>query len=57
LTREFFIIRHGETDFNLQGIVQGRGVDPSLNETGRRQANQFYEYYKNEDLKESILHH
>lgn len=48
MTKEIFIIRHGETDFNLQGIVQGRGVNPSLNETGRNQAALFYEQYKNE---------
>lgn len=34
----FFLVRHGETDFNLQGMVQGRGVDTPLNETGIRQA-------------------
>lgn len=34
----FFLVRHGETDFNLKGIVQGRGVDTPLNETGRQQA-------------------
>lgn len=34
----FFLVRHGETDFNLKGIVQGRGVDTPLNTTGIRQA-------------------
>jgi len=48
LLKELFIIRHGETDLNLQGIVQGRGVDPPLNETGRKQAQLFCEYYRNE---------
>lgn len=38
-----YILRHGQTDFNLQGIVQGSGVDSSLNETGRTQAHHFYE--------------
>ncbi|MEZ4699528.1 MAG: histidine phosphatase family protein [Rhodothermales bacterium] len=33
-----FLVRHGETDFNRQRIVQGRGVDVPLNETGRLQA-------------------
>lgn len=46
MSRELFIIRHGETDLNLQGIVQGRGVDPSLNDTGKNQADLFYEHYK-----------
>ena len=33
-----FLVRHGETDFNRQGIVQGRGVNSPLNETGMAQA-------------------
>ena len=33
-----FLVRHGETDFNNQGIVQGRGVNTSLNDTGLAQA-------------------
>ena len=33
-----FLVRHGETDYNLQGIVQGRGVNTGLNRTGRQQA-------------------
>ena len=40
-----YIIRHGETDFNVQGIVQGSGVDTDLNDTGRKQARLFYEKY------------
>ncbi len=32
------IIRHGETDYNLQNRIQGRGIDAPLNETGIRQA-------------------
>lgn len=33
-----YLVRHGETDPNRLGIVQGRGIDAALNETGRRQA-------------------
>ena len=43
---KLYLIRHGETDFNLKGIVQGGGVDSDLNETGKRQARAFFEYYK-----------
>ncbi len=32
-------MRHGETDLNKNGRVQGRGVDSSLNEAGRIQSN------------------
>lgn len=42
-----YIIRHGETDMNRQGIVQGNGVDSELNATGRKQAHLFYQYYNN----------
>jgi probable phosphoglycerate mutase len=41
-----YILRHGQTDYNLQGIVQGGGVDTSLNDTGRKQAQAFHEAYK-----------
>ena len=39
-------MRHGQTDLNLRGIVQGSGVDSSLNDTGRAQAAAFYDMYK-----------
>lgn len=43
--KTIYIIRHGETDFNKQGIIQGSGIDSDLNETGRHQAEQFYKAY------------
>lgn len=46
VTKKIYLIRHGETDFNLKGIVQGSGVDTSLNDTGRKQAAAFYQTYK-----------
>ena len=42
-----YIIRHGETDLNRKGIVQGSGVDSELNRIGHNQARLFFEYYKN----------
>lgn len=32
------IARHGETDYNKKGLLQGRGIDAPLNEQGRSQA-------------------
>lgn len=40
------LIRHGETDYNKQGIVQGGGVDSDLNEQGLAQGKAFFETYK-----------
>lgn len=45
-TKKIYLIRHGQTDFNLNGIVQGSGVDTDLNETGRKQAEAFFSIYK-----------
>lgn len=44
--KEIYIIRHGETNYNKEGIVQGRGIDADLNDTGQDQAEAFWEYYK-----------
>ena len=33
-----YLTRHGETDANAAGLVQGRGMDPDLNAVGRAQA-------------------
>lgn len=41
-----YLIRHGETDYNVQGIVQGGGVDSDLNENGHKQGKAFFEAYK-----------
>lgn len=47
MKREITIVRHGETEFNKSGIIQGRGVNSSLNETGKKQSSSFYNQYKN----------
>jgi probable phosphoglycerate mutase len=45
-SKKIYLIRHGQTDYNLQNIVQGSGVDTSLNDLGRAQANAFFQSYK-----------
>jgi probable phosphoglycerate mutase len=45
-TKKIYLIRHGQTDFNLKGIVQGSGVDAPLNEKGQSQAQAFFETYQ-----------
>jgi len=53
--KELFIVRHGQTDFNKARIIQGRGIDSSLNEKGNWQAKQFYEHYKNENFEVAVI--
>ena len=38
MTKKFFIFRHGQTNFNLQGRYQGQKFDLPLNERGIQQA-------------------
>jgi broad specificity phosphatase PhoE len=45
-TKKVYLVRHGQTDFNLRNIVQGSGVDTDLNDTGRKQAEAFFQAYK-----------
>ncbi|MCS6819002.1 MAG: histidine phosphatase family protein [Chitinophagales bacterium] len=47
ILKELYIIRHGQTDHNAKGIVQGRGVNLPLNETGVEQSLLFFKHYKN----------
>lgn len=44
--KTLYIIRHGQTTHNLEGIVQGSGIDSDLNHTGQMQAQAFYETYQ-----------
>ena len=45
LSKTIYLIRHGETDYNRRGVVQGSGIDADLNELGHAQAAAFYEAY------------
>lgn len=44
--KKIYIIRHGQTDYNKNGMVQGSGIDAPLNEEGYRQAELFWQAYK-----------
>lgn len=44
--KKIYLIRHGQTDYNLKSIVQGSGVDTDLNARGRAQAEAFFNAYK-----------
>lgn len=45
-SKKIYLVRHGQTNYNLNKIVQGSGIDAPLNETGRKQADIFYETFK-----------
>jgi len=47
MNKTIYIIRHGETDLNFRGVVQGKGMNTDLNDLGRSQAEAFYRYYEN----------
>lgn len=44
--KKIYLVRHGQTDFNLKGVVQGSGIDAPLNATGLAQARAFFERYQ-----------
>lgn len=46
MKKSFYFIRHGQTDLNLKGIVQGRGVNSPLNTIGFEQAKAFFMAYQ-----------
>ena len=43
--KTIYLIRHGQTEQNRTGIIQGSGIDSELNQTGREQAQAFFERY------------
>ncbi|MBL7052102.1 MAG: histidine phosphatase family protein [Nanoarchaeota archaeon] len=47
---KLILVRHGETDANLSGIVQGGDSNNYLNETGINQAKKVAEVLKNEKI-------
>ena len=47
-SKTIYVLRHGQTDLNLKGMVQGRGVNSSLNDTGRQQALLTFQYFKDQ---------
>jgi broad specificity phosphatase PhoE len=46
ILKTLYIVRHGQTELNRLGIVQGRGRDTDLNDEGKKQAYLFYNDYK-----------
>ena len=49
-SKKIYLVRHGQTDYNLNGIVQGSGIDAPLNQTGIKQSDAFFSKYKEIDF-------
>lgn len=45
-SKKIYIVRHGQTDYNLNNVVQGSGIDACINLNGQKQADAFYEENK-----------
>lgn len=51
---DIYLVRHGETEYNRIGKMQGRGIDEPLNETGIQQAEALAEYFSDIPLEHVI---
>jgi broad specificity phosphatase PhoE len=49
--RHLYILRHGQTDYNLNHKIQGRGINAPLNDTGRWQASRVAEVLREKPLE------
>ncbi len=43
--KTIYLIRHAETDYNVNKIIQGRLIDSELNKTGKKQAKALFNKY------------
>lgn len=43
---KIYLCRHGETDYNKSGIIQGGGIDSDINETGVMQSRALFAAYR-----------
>ena len=55
IKKNFYFVRHGETDWNHQGLFQGR-KDIPLNENGILQAKQLSKYLKSKNKEFSCIY-
>ena len=46
MNKNIYILRHGETENNRLAIVQGSGIDGTLNQKGEEQAKAFFQKYQ-----------
>ncbi|MEM8893303.1 MAG: histidine phosphatase family protein, partial [Bacteroidota bacterium] len=53
--KRLYIVRHGETEYNRKRMVQGSGIDAPINEKGQRQAQAFYNAYKEYPFQKAYI--
>ncbi len=46
MIKKIYLTRHGQTDYNKIGVVQGSGIDSDLNDLGKAQAQAFFNTYQ-----------
>lgn len=46
INKEIILIRHGQTNYNLESRVQGLKINADINHNGQKQAEAFYNAYK-----------
>lgn len=51
MRKDFYIFRHGETDYNKEKRWQGCGIDTNLNENGIKQAHELAKILASENLQ------
>ncbi|XWN36029.1 MAG: histidine phosphatase family protein [Balneola sp.] len=52
--KQLYIIRHGETEFNKSHLMQGRGINASLNDKGLEQAVAISIYLKDKPVSKIV---
>lgn len=53
-TKKIYFVRHGQTDFNKNNIVQGASIDAPLNKTGLLQAKALFSYYNKKVIFDKV---
>jgi broad specificity phosphatase PhoE len=51
-----YVVRHGETDANVAGMVNDKKIEIGLNADGKKQAKKTGKYFKNRKLKDVIIY-
>lgn len=51
-TMNVYLARHGETEYNKNNQIQGRGIDAPLNETGLQQAHAIARYLRTQQINQ-----